>query len=121
MLGEKMRENEVSVWLVNTGWTGGAYGTGQRIQLSYTRAMICAVLKGELDKLAYMEHAIFGFAVPEMCPGVPADILDPRNTWTDKAAYDRQAKDLARQFTDNFKKYASQTPAEILAAAPKVL
>jgi phosphoenolpyruvate carboxykinase (ATP) len=119
MLGERMRRHHVNVWLVNTGWTGGPYGTGQRIKLSYTRAIIAAVLQGALDKLAYMEHSIFGFAVPELCPGVPSDILDPRNTWEDKAAYDRQAKELARQFIHNFSKYEMQTPPEILAAAPK--
>jgi len=121
MLGEKMRRHQVNVWLVNTGWTGGAYGTGQRIKLGYTRAMVAAALDGELDRLAYMEHNIFGFAVPELCPGVPADILDPRNTWEDKTAYDRQARLLAGQFVQNFSKYAAQTPAEILAAAPKTL
>lgn len=120
MLGEKMRRNKVNVWLINTGWTGGPYGTGQRIKLSYTRAMVAAALNGELDKLAYMEHSVFGFAVPEICPGVPADMLDPRNTWEDKAAYDLKAKELASQFVQNFNKYATQTPAEILAAAPKV-
>ena len=120
ILGEKMRRNKVNVWLINTGWTGGPYGTGQRIKLSYTRAMVAAALNGELDKLAYMEHSVFGFAVPEICPGVPTDMLDPRNTWEDKAAYDLKAKELANQFVQNFSKYATQTPAEILAAAPKV-
>lgn len=120
MLGEKMQRHQVNVWLVNTGWTGGPYLVGERIKLRYTRAMIAAALKGELDKLAYKEHSIFGFAVPEMCPGVPADMLDPRTTWSDPAAYDKQANNLANQFVQNFEKYAAQTPAHILAAAPKV-
>jgi len=120
MLGEKMQRHQVNVWLVNTGWTGGPYLVGERIKLRYTRAMITAALKGELDKLAYKEHSIFGFAVPEMCPGVPADMLDPRTTWSDLAAYDKQANNLANQFVQNFEKYAAQTPAHILAAAPKV-
>lgn len=120
MLGEKMRRHQVNVWLVNTGWTGGPYGTGQRIKLSYTRAMIAAALKGGLDNLAYKEHGVFGFAVPESCPGIPAEILDPRHTWENKTAYDAQAKDLAAQFIRNFEKYVPQTPPEILDSAPKI-
>jgi phosphoenolpyruvate carboxykinase (ATP) len=120
MLGERMRKHKVNVWLVNTGWTGGAYGTGKRIKLSYTRAMISAALNGSLNKVAYTDHPIFGFAQPETCPDVPADVLDPRNTWIDKKAYDKQAKDLASQFVRNFEKYASEAEKEILAAAPKI-
>jgi phosphoenolpyruvate carboxykinase (ATP) len=120
MLGEKLRKHEVNVWLVNTGWTGGAYGTGSRIKLSYTRAMISAALNGELAKAAYKNHEVFGVAIPEACPGVPDEILDPRNTWKDPAAYDAQAKDLAGQFVKNFEKYAAQADEEILQAAPIV-
>lgn len=120
MLGEKLRQHNVNVWLVNTGWTGGAYGTGERIRLKYTRAMISAALKGELDKAAYKHHEVFGVAIPEACPGVPDEILDPRNTWEDKAAYDAQAQDLAEQFVRNFEKYADQVDEEILLAAPKI-
>ncbi len=120
MLGERMRRHDVNIWLVNTGWTGGAYGTGSRIKLSFTRAMICAALKGDLDKVAYKNHEVFGMAIPESCPGVPSEILDPRNTWSDAAAYDAKARDLAAQFIKNFEKYAAQADAEILAAAPKV-
>ena len=119
MLGERLRKHEVSVWLINTGWTGGAYGTGSRIKLNLTRAMISAALKGELEKVAYKNHEVFGVSIPESCPGVPAEILDPRNTWDDGAAYDKQAKDLAGQFIKNFEKYAAQADKEILAAAPK--
>ncbi|NML37108.1 phosphoenolpyruvate carboxykinase (ATP) [Chitinophaga sp. G-6-1-13] len=120
MLGEKMRRHQVNVWLINTGWTGGAYGIGSRIKLSYTRAMISAALKGELDNATFHPHPVFGVAMPDNCPGVPAEILDPRNTWNDKAAYDEKAKDLAAQFIRNFEKYAAVADAEILAAAPKI-
>lgn len=120
MLGEKMRQLKVNVWLVNTGWTGGAYGTGHRMKLSYTRTMIGAALTGQLDNVPVAADPVFGFNVPQECPGVPAELLNPRNTWEDKAAYDKQAQDLARQFVRNFEKYASQADAEILAAAPKV-
>ncbi|MBO9150659.1 phosphoenolpyruvate carboxykinase (ATP) [Chitinophaga sp. GCM10012297] len=120
MLGEKMRKHNVNVWLINTGWTGGPYGTGSRIKLNYTRAMISAALKGELDKVAYKNDAVFGVAIPEAVPGVPTELLDPRNTWADGAAYDAQAADLAAQFVKNFEKYAGKADPEILEAAPKV-
>ncbi|HVI46588.1 MAG TPA: phosphoenolpyruvate carboxykinase (ATP) [Chitinophaga sp.] len=120
MLGERMRKYKVNVWLINTGWTGGAYGTGNRIKLAYTRAMISAALKGELDNATFHPHPVFGFAIPAACPGVPDQILDPRNTWEDKAAYDEKAKDLANQFIRNFEKYAAAAEPEILAAAPKI-
>lgn len=120
MLGERMRAHDVNVWLINTGWTGGAYGTGNRMKLSYTRAMVTAALNGQLDKAAFRSHPVFGFEMPDQCPGVPSDILDPRNTWADKAAYDAQAKDLAGQFIRNFEKYANAATHEILAAAPTI-
>jgi len=120
MLGEKMRRNRVNVWMVNTGWTGGAYGTGNRMKLGYTRAMITAALNGALDNVTYRKHPVFGMMMPENCPGVPAEILDPRSTWSDPAAYDAQAKDLALQFIQNFSKYASGVTDEILKAAPEV-
>ncbi|SHM06608.1 phosphoenolpyruvate carboxykinase (ATP) [Chitinophaga sp. CF418] len=120
MLGEKLRRHKAKVWLVNTGWTGGAYGTGQRIKLSYTRAMVAAALKGQLDKLAYKDHPVFGFSIPESCPGVPAELLDPINTWADKAAYDKQANALGHKFIHNFEKYADQATPEILSASPRI-
>jgi phosphoenolpyruvate carboxykinase (ATP) len=119
MLGKKMKEHEVNVWLINTGWTGGAYGTGNRMKLSYTRAMITAALEGALDQVTFETHPVFGMAIPTTCPNVPADILNPRNTWADKAAYDEKAKYLAGLFVKNFEKYASGVGEEILAAAPK--
>ncbi len=98
MLGDKIREHGVKVWLVNTGWTGGSYGTGQRMKLSYTRAMIRAALTGTFAEPAFREHPVFGLAMPTTCPGVPADLLDPRRTWADPAAYDAKAKHLHELF-----------------------
>ncbi len=119
LLGEKLKKNNVNVWLVNTGWSGGSYGTGERIKLKFTRAMITAALKGELEKVDYENHAVFGLAMPKSCPGVDAAILNPRNTWNDKAAYDTKANSLAASFVKNFSKYESAANEEILAAAPK--
>lgn len=121
MLGTKVEEQGVKIWLVNTGWTGGAYGTGSRISLKYTRAMITAVLNDELKFVAYDEHEIFGLQMPESCPNVPAEILNPRNTWTNKEAYDAKANDLAEAFHKNFAKYADQASTDIKNAAPRVL
>jgi len=119
LLGKKMQENKVNVWLINTGWTGGAYGTGNRMKLSYTRAMITAALEGKLDAAQYLNDPVFGLAIPDQCPGVPAEILNPRNTWSDPTAYDEKAKYLAGLFVKNFEKYASGVSEEIMAAAPK--
>ncbi len=121
MLGKKMQAQNVKVWLVNTGWTGGEYGVGSRIKLRYTRAMITAALKGELDNVEYRKHEVFGLQMPLSCPDVPAEILSPRNTWDDKAAYDAKAQDLARKFNNNFEKFADKASDKIMAAAPKVL
>ncbi|HEX8427890.1 phosphoenolpyruvate carboxykinase (ATP) [Hymenobacter sp.] len=120
MLGKKMDENpDVNVWLVNTGWTGGSYGVGSRMKLSYTRAMITAALNGELNEVEFSKHPIFGVEVPAFVPNVPDHILDPRDTWTDKEAYDRIAADLAGKFVANFQKYADFASTEILAGAPR--
>jgi phosphoenolpyruvate carboxykinase (ATP) len=120
MLGKKMDENHVNVWLINTGWTGGAYGTGSRMKLPYTRAMITAALNGELDNVNFTNHSVFGVAMPDSCPNVPAEILSPRNTWSDKDAYDAKANELAAAFVKNFSKYADFASEDILAGAPKV-
>ena len=120
MLGKKMNDHNVNVWMINTGWSGGAYGTGSRMKLSFTRAMITAALEGKLDNVSFEAHPVFGMMMPTECPNVPTEILNPRNTWTDKGAYDAMAKNLAGQFVKNFEKYASGANAEILAAAPKV-
>ena len=120
LLGKKMEEHNVNVWLINTGWTGGAYGEGQRVRLSYTRAMIRAALDGQLNSVETTADAVFGFAIPKEVPGVPSDILVPRTTWKDKAAFDQKAKFLAGLFVQNFEKYKSGASAETLAAAPKI-
>ncbi|MCB9169192.1 MAG: phosphoenolpyruvate carboxykinase (ATP) [Flavobacteriales bacterium] len=120
MLGEKMRKHDVRVWLVNTGWSGGAYGVGERMKLRFTRAMITAALRGELDKVEHKAHPVFGVSHPVSCPDVPDEVLDARNTWKDKDAYDKQADSLAKQFNDNFNKYKDGVTEEILAAAPKL-
>ena len=120
MLGKKMREHKVNVWMINTGWSGGAYGVGQRMKLPYTRAMITAALDGKLDNVGYECHPVFGMMIPKSCPDVPSEILNPRNTWQDKNEYDKKAIQLAQEFRDNFKKYEAGTGEEILAAAPKV-
>jgi phosphoenolpyruvate carboxykinase (ATP) len=93
------------VWLVNTGWTGGPYGVGSRFKLSYTRAILGAVLDGSLAGAKFVEHPVFGLRMPTAVPGVPAEVLDPRNTWADKAAYDAKAKDLAARFRANDAKF----------------
>ncbi len=119
MLGKKMNEHNVNVWMINTGWSGGAYGVGSRMKLSYTRAMITAALEGKLDHVEYVAHQVFGMMMPTECPGVPSEILSPRKTWTDEDAYNAMAINLAGQFIKNFEKYESGANAEILAAAPK--
>ena len=118
LLGKKLKEHDVKVWLINTGWSGGPYGTGQRIKLKYTRAMIAAALHNELDNVAYEPHPVFGFMIPATCPNVPAEMLQPRNTWDDKNSYDEKAQNLARLFISNFEKYADGVSEEILKAAP---
>lgn len=120
MLGKKIHEQNVNVWLINTGWTGGPYGIGSRMKLAYTRAMITAALNGDLNNIAYKEHPLFGILIPEICPNVPSEILDPRNTWQDKDAYDRKASELAGAFIKNFEQYADFANEEILSGAPKV-
>jgi phosphoenolpyruvate carboxykinase (ATP) len=120
MLGKKMEQHNVNVWMINTGWSGGGYGVGKRLKLDYTRAMITAALEGKLKEVTYEAHPVFGMLVPVECPGVPKEILNPRNTWQDKIAYDKAAQKLALQFVKNFEKYASGVTNEILAAAPTV-
>lgn len=120
MLGEKIEKNDVNVWLVNTGWTGGSYGEGSRIKLKYTRAMITAALNGELDNVEFKEHPVFGIHMVMSCPGVPDEILNPENLWTDKTKYRETTQKLAERFNNNFKKFEAGASAEIIAANPKV-
>jgi len=121
LLGKKLEEQHVNVWLVNTGWSGGAYGTGSRMKLRYTRAMITAALNGNLENVTFEPHPVFGVLMPTTCPEVPSEILVPRNTWSDKEAYDKKANELAQLFVKNFAKYADKANDEILSAAPKVM
>lgn len=114
-----MKENNVNVWLVNTGWTGGPHGTGSRMKLKYTRAMINAALDGDLENVNFEEHPIFGLAMPTECKNVPSNVLNPRSTWEDKEAYDKKAQNLANSFNKNFEKYKKEANEEILSGAPK--
>ena len=121
MLGHRLRDHHktASVYLINTGWSGGCYGEGQRIPIHYTRAMVRAALSGELHTVACHPHPIFKVLIPERVPGVPTEILDPRATWRNPVAYDRQAKDLAQRFVENFKRFGGVS-LELLAAGPEV-
>lgn len=121
LLGEKLRHSTIKVWLLNTGYTGGVYGVGKRMSLPHTRALITDALNGELDNVTYEKHPVFGVAVPTHCPNVPTEILNPRNAWHDKAAYDAKANELAVAFNHNFEKFAPKAEKEILDAAPKVM
>jgi phosphoenolpyruvate carboxykinase (ATP) len=119
LLGRKMTEHRAACWLVNTGWSGGPYGTGARMKIGYTRAMIRAILGGSLARVETRPDPVFGVGVPVSCPDVPAEVLQPRNTWADKTAYDQKARDLARLFNDNFRKYEAGVSEAVRAAAPK--
>jgi len=118
MLGEKIARHNARVWLVNTGWTGGPYGVGKRMKIAHTRSMIRAALSGTLDAVAYEKDPVFNLDIPVSCPDVPADVLKPRTTWSDGAAYDEQAGKLARMFVENFKTFEQGVTAEVLAAGP---
>jgi phosphoenolpyruvate carboxykinase (ATP) len=118
MLSRKMKDANVTVWLINTGWTGGPYGIGSRMKLKYTRAMITAALNGELNDVTFVNHSVFGIAEPQSCPNVPSEILNPRNTWEDPELYDTKAAELAQKFKANFAKFEEFANAEIMAGAP---
>jgi phosphoenolpyruvate carboxykinase (ATP) len=120
MLKEKIAQHKVSCWLVNTGWTGGPFGEGQRMKIAYTRAMVHAALNGSLDKIATEADPIFGLNIPTSCSNVPSEVLKPRNTWKDGNAYDEKAKHLAGLFHKNFEQFANEVAEEIRAAGPKV-
>jgi phosphoenolpyruvate carboxykinase (ATP) len=118
LLGEKIAQHDVKCWLVNTGWSGGPYGVGSRMKIAYTRAMVNAALNGKLDEVEYTTDSIFGVQVPTSCPDVPDEVLIPRNTWSDGAAYDQQAHKLADMFNNNFEQFAEQASEEVKAAGP---
>jgi phosphoenolpyruvate carboxykinase (ATP) len=120
LLAEKMKQHNVNVWLINTGWTGGPYGIGTRMKLSYTRAMITAALEGALNGVRYEQHPVFGVLVPQECPNVPSELLNPRNTWSDASAYDAKAAELSKEFVANFEQYREGANEELLAALPKL-
>lgn len=120
LLGEKLDKHKVKVWLINTGWSGGVYGVGERIKLSYTRAMIKAALDGNLEKASYTPHPVFGLFMPDQCPGVPDQLLNPRNTWKDSSKYDDTSNKLAAQFIENFERYKEYANKDILSGQPVV-
>ncbi len=117
LLGKLIHEHHTHCWLVNTGWTGGKYGVGTRMKIAFTRAMLRAALDGELDDVPFAPDPNFGLLVPKACPEVPDMVLDPKNTWSDKAAYDRTAKDVAKMFEENFKEFEPQVTDGIKKAA----
>ncbi len=118
MLGEKIAKHNVQCWLVNTGWTGGPYGLGQRMEIAYTRAMIKAILDGQLEKVPTRPDPIFGLHIPEKVKGVPVEVLNPRNTWKCPDTYDEKARELAAQFVENFKEYESSVSKDVQSASP---
>jgi phosphoenolpyruvate carboxykinase (ATP) len=120
LLRRKMARYGVTPWLINTGWVGGPYGVGKRISIRYTRALLTAALKGQLQDVDYYEDEVFGFHVPKSCPGVPDEVLYPAERWPSKAEYDARYRSLAARFIDNFRKFAPACPPEVVGAGPKV-
>lgn len=118
LLGEKIVKHNVKVWLINTGWSGGPYGAGSRMKIAYTRAMVNAALEGKLDKVKFEQDKVFGLNVPVECPDVPKELLNPRNTWADKGAYDAKARELVERFRQNFQQFANDVPSEVRQAGP---
>jgi len=119
MLGRRLREHNAQCWLVNTGWQGGPYGIGKRMSLPYTRAMVNALVEGALDKVEFEIEPAFGLSIPTFVPGVPADLLKPRNSWKDTAAYDKMAADLSARFAKNFEQFDASR--EIQEAGPRAV
>jgi len=121
MLGKKLDTHGSTVWLVNTGWTGGPFGEGERMPIAATRALLDTALSGALHDVEFRTDEVFGFEVPLEVHGVETKLLDPRSTWRDPEAYDRKARELARMFRDNFeKKFADEAAPEVTAAGPRV-
>jgi phosphoenolpyruvate carboxykinase (ATP) len=116
---EKIREYKPTCWLVNTGWTGGPFGVGHRMEIAHSRALLNAAMSGKLDDVPTYQDPYFGLTVPTTCPGVPDSILYPQKTWADPKAYETTARDLAGRFRKNFTKYAANVEPEVLAAEPK--
>jgi phosphoenolpyruvate carboxykinase (ATP) len=120
MLAEKMKEHNSNCWLINTGWSGGKYGVGKRMSLKITRRIIDAIHDGELDNVEWEKFPVFGFHIPKSVPDVPSEILNPRNTWSNKSEYDKTLKKLGADFAKNFKKFSDKADAETKAADPKI-
>ena len=121
MLADKMQQHAADAWLINTGWTGGPYGIGSRIKLAHTRAIIDAIHAGQLSKAPTTTEPVFGLTIPTLCPGVPSEILNPKNTWSKPSAYDTKSLHLAKLFQANFHNYADGVTAEVQAAGPKLV
>jgi phosphoenolpyruvate carboxykinase (ATP) len=119
LLGRKMEEHKTSCWLINTGWSGGPFGEGRRIDIDHTRSLIRAALNGQLEEVAYEVEPLFGLSIPASCPGVPREILRPRDTWRDPAAYDEKGRELARLFKENFASFAGEVEPRVLQAGPR--
>ncbi len=117
MLGKRLKQHKAACWLVNTGWSGGKFGVGKRMSIKITRALVHAALDGQLDKVEFVTEPAFGLHIPVSCPDVPAEILNPRNAWADKAAYDQTAADLAARFEANFQQFDASEA--VRAAGPK--
>jgi phosphoenolpyruvate carboxykinase (ATP) len=120
LLADKLKKHGAQTWLVNTGWSGGGFGVGARMKLKYTRAIVDAIHSGALHGVQTQTDPVFGLEVPTACPDVPAEILVPRNTWSNKAAYDEAAKKVASLFRENFKKYESGVTDDVRAAGPRL-
>lgn len=120
LLGEKIEKYNVQCWLVNSGWTGGPYGVGHRMEIKYTRALLNSALEGKLDGVEFVKDPVFGLMIPTECPDVPAEVLMPRNTWEDKEAYDKKARELAKTFKEKFKQYEEFVDEKVITAGPLV-
>ena len=118
ILGEKIERRQVKTWLVNTGWTGGPYGVGERMSIKFTRALLNAALDDKLNNVSFEKDPVFGLEYPTACEGVPSEILNPKNTWEDKAAYDEQANKLAKLFAENFKTYENDVTDDVKNSGP---
>ena len=119
LLREKIKRHQPTCWLVNTGWTGGPFGVGHRMEIAYSRALLSAAMSGKLDQVPTYQEPFFGLEVPTTCPGVPDDILYPQKTWADPQAYEQTARDLAGRFRENFTKYAASVEPAVLKAEPR--
>ncbi len=117
MLGERLKKHNTTCWLVNTGWSGGKYGVGHRMSIKHSRALVSAALNGQLDNVEFVTEPAFGLQIPVSCSGVPTEVLNPRNAWADKAAYDETAIELAARFEANFAQFCASE--EVRAAGPK--